>query len=230
MSLLHAPQVSSWLRGHLLCRLDGIHDRFALTFDDGPSLTDTPRVLDALESFGARATFFMLRRPVLRQAALVREIRAAGHETAAHGDLHLPLLALPPPLLAREIVAAADALEQVTGERPRHFRPPFGLMLPSQAAFARRLGLDPVLGDVYPEDAYRPGVERLMRRVTARLRGGSILILHDGSAWTDQDRSQTVALLGRLLPWAAERGLRAVSVAELLDGDRGALGPARRAG
>ena len=43
---------------------------------------------------------------------------------------------------------------------PRFYRPPFGFMTPGQARFIRHLGLEPVLGDVYPDDPYRPGVDR----------------------------------------------------------------------
>ena len=216
MSLLHQPQVSGWLRGHLLCRIDGITDRFAVTFDDGPDPQATGRIRDVLARYGARATFFMLRGPIRREPALVRELHAAGHELAAHGDWHLPPLLLPPLLLGWEIRAAADAIESVTGTRPRHYRPPFGLMLPAQARSARGLGLAPVLGDVYPEDADNPGVERIVERVLPRLRGGSILILHDGSAGRERDRSQTVAALDRILGTATVRGLTGVTVAELL--------------
>jgi peptidoglycan-N-acetylglucosamine deacetylase len=223
VSLLHEPRVASWLRGHLVCRYEGIADRFAVTFDDGPHPLHTPRILDVLDRHLARATFFMLRRPVLRNTGLVRRIHASGHELAAHGDRHFPLFALPPRALAREIRAAADAIEPITGRRPRHFRPPFGLMFPSQARFARALGFEPVLGDVYPEDARNPGVDRLLRRMEPRLRGGSILILHDGSAGFDCDRSQTVEALDRILTWAGERGWRGVSVGEL---ERAAASPA----
>lgn len=216
MSLLHEPRFSSWLRGHVLCRLEGVSDRFAVTFDDGPSPSETPRILEVLARHGAHATFFMLKQPLLRHPALVCEVRAAGHELAAHGDGHLPLPLLLPPHVEYEIRAAADAIESVTGERPRHYRPPFGLMFPVQARAARALGLEPVLGDVYPEDPQRPGVERLMARMTPRLRGGSILILHDGTAWGNPDRSQTVEALDRILGWADERGMRAVSVRQLV--------------
>jgi peptidoglycan/xylan/chitin deacetylase (PgdA/CDA1 family) len=216
MSLLDQAQVSSWLRGHLLCRIDGIDDRFAVTFDDGPNPRATGRIRDVLARHGAHATFFMLAGPVRRERNLVRELHAQGHELGGHGEHHIPPLFLPPAFLAREIRAPADAIESVTGTRPRHYRPPFGLMLPSQARFARRLGLVPVLGDVYPEDALNQGVERVVERVLGRLRGGSILILHDGSAWIDRDRSQTVEALDRILTVAAARGLAGVTVADLL--------------
>ena len=216
MSLLHHPEVSSWLREHLLCRVEGVAGLFAITFDDGPDPRFTPRILDVLARHGAHGTFFMLRGALRRQASLVRELRAAGHEPAAHGAWHLPPPLLPAGLLAYEMSAAADALEHVTGERPRHWRPPFGMMGPVHARIAHRENLVPVLGDVYPDDAVNPGVARIVSRVQARLRAGSILILHDGSAWVGRDRSQTIEAVDTLLAWAAARGLRAVSVRELL--------------
>jgi peptidoglycan/xylan/chitin deacetylase (PgdA/CDA1 family) len=70
---------------------------------------------------------------------------------------------------------------------------------------------------VYPEDAQNPGVERIVERVRPRLRAGSIVILHDGGALPGSDRAQTVEALDLILDLAAERGLRAVTVRELLE-------------
>jgi peptidoglycan/xylan/chitin deacetylase (PgdA/CDA1 family) len=80
----------------------------------------------------------------------------------------------------------------------------------------RRLGLVPVLGDVYPEDANDPGVGRIVARVLPRLQGGSILILHDASSLPGANRRQTVEALAPILEAAASRGLTAVTVADLL--------------
>ncbi len=216
MTLLHQQHVSGWLRGHLLCRVDGTPGRFALTFDDGPDPVFTPRVLEVLARHGAHATFFMLRPSVERHAALARLVLAAGHEIGNHGDQHVPPPLAPPPLLKHEVRAGERAIERATGVRPRFYRPPFGLMLPSQARWVRGQGYEPVLGDVYPEDPQRPGIEVITRRVLKRLTAGSIVILHDGCAWIRMDRSQTVAALENVLAWTDAHGLRGVSVGELL--------------
>lgn len=230
MTLLHQAQVSGWLRGHLLCRVDDTPGRFALTFDDGPDPAFTPQVLEVLARHGAHATFFMLRPSVRRHPALARRVLEAGHEIGNHGDRHLPLLVSPPPWLAHEVDSGERAIEQATGVRPRFYRPPFGLMFPSQARWVRSRGYEPVLGDVYPEDPQRPGIETITRRVLARLTAGSIVILHDGSAWVRMDRSQTVAALDRILAWAAAQGLKGVSVGELLDQESSEAGwPDRKA-
>jgi peptidoglycan/xylan/chitin deacetylase (PgdA/CDA1 family) len=208
MSLLHTPQFASWVRGHLLCRVENVPDRFALTFDDGPSARTTPGLLDLLARHGARATFFTLAANVARRPELIRRMVAEGHEPALHGEMHLPMPLLAPALVRREIDRSAAALASASGVRARHFRPPFGFMMPAQAKFILELGYVSVLGDVYPEDAHRPGTSRIIDRVMRRLRPGSILILHD--------RSQTLAATDAILTRMAERRVRATTVADLL--------------
>jgi peptidoglycan/xylan/chitin deacetylase (PgdA/CDA1 family) len=219
MSLLHTRRFSSWARGHLVCRVGNVPDRFALTFDDGPDRDSTPVILDMLARRAARATFFVLAENVRRHPEIVLRCVAEHHEVGAHGDRHWPLPILPPTLIRRELERCSDAVFEAAGVRPRHYRPPFGLMMPGQSWYVRRLGFVPVLGDVYPDDAHNPGVDRIVERVRPRLTGGSILILHDGSALRGVPRRQTVAALGSILDDAEKSGLRAVSVAELLEAE-----------
>ncbi len=216
MTLLHTSQFSGWARGHLLCRVDGVHDRAALTFDDGPNRGATPRVLDLLARHGAHATFFTLAPNVERSPNLVRRMAGEGHEVALHGDRHWPLPVSTPGLIRREVGRCAAAVGRAAGIEALHYRPPFGFMVPSQARFVAGLGYRSVLGDVYPEDSHRPGVARIVERVLPRLTGGSILILHDGSPFGDVDRGQTVEALAGILAHMDRVGLRGVSVAELL--------------
>jgi peptidoglycan/xylan/chitin deacetylase (PgdA/CDA1 family) len=216
MTLLHTRRFSSWARGHLVCRVENVPDRFALTFDDGPGEA-TPRILDRLARRGAAATFFVLAGPVRRRPETVRRMAREGHEIALHGDRHWPLAILPPPAIRGEIERCAAAVDAVVGMKPLHYRPPFGLMMPGQSWFVRRLGFVSVLGDVYPEDAHNPGVARIVARVRSRLRAGSILILHDGGALPASSRVQTVEALDLILDLAADGGLRAVTVRELLE-------------
>lgn len=217
MTLLHDRRFAGWARGHLLCRVEGVTDRFALTFDDGPNRDATAAILDLLARHGARATFFTLASNVRRERWLIRRMVDEGHEVAAHGELHWPLPLLPPGGIRLEVEHSVAAVIAAGATRPRFYRPPFGFMMPGQAAFVRRLGVEPVLGDVYPEDPQHPGVERIVRRVMTRLTGGSIVILHDGSPLGPADRGQTIAALGPILEAAAAAGLRAVTVGMLIE-------------
>ena len=216
VSLLHTHTYSNWARGHLLCRVPGVAGRFALTFDDGPSPVSTPRILDLLAGLGARATFFTLAPNVRRAPSLVRRMLNEGHEVAAHGDLHWPLPFLLPWGIRREVERSVAAVVAAAGATPRYYRPPFGFMMPGQAAFVRRLGVEPVLGDVYPEDPQRPGTAVIVERVVTRLSGGSIVILHDGSPVGDPDRTQTIEAVTPIVEHAARAGLKSVTLSELL--------------
>jgi peptidoglycan/xylan/chitin deacetylase (PgdA/CDA1 family) len=208
------------LPSHLLCRVEGVTDAFALTFDDGPSPRNTPRLLSLLAGHGARATFFQLGRNLRRHPELTRAVLAAGHEVGLHDDHHLPPAWLPAPLFAREFRAAEAALRRIVADAgtppPRFYRPPFGWLRPAQARLVRSWGLEPVLGDVFPGDPERPGVAAIVARARAGLRAGSILILHDGSGYLDLDRGQTIEAAGILIAEMARRGVRAVSVGELV--------------
>ena len=154
MSLLHRPAVRRALARHLLCHVEGAAGRFALTFDDGPSPRNTPRLLDVLERAGALATFFLLEHHVRRHADLVRRLVASGHEVGVHGRLHLWPAAMPTRALPWELRHTAAAIEAAAGGRPRLYRAPFGLLRPGQARAVRALGYEPVLGDIYPDDVH----------------------------------------------------------------------------
>jgi peptidoglycan/xylan/chitin deacetylase (PgdA/CDA1 family) len=222
MTLLHTARFSSWARGHLRCRMDGVSDRFALTYDDGPNARATGALLDLLGERGARATFFVLGPNLRRLPSLMRRMVHEGHEVALHGDHHLPLAVMPPWAIRSSLLGCARSVMQVCGVRPRHYRPAFGFMMPGQSAYVRSLGFIPVLGDVYPEDPVQPGVQVILDRVLPRLTGGSVLILHDGSPFGDCDRGQTLLATARLLEHTAAAGLRATTVAELFaEEDRG---------
>lgn len=217
MTMLHRARFSSWARGHLLCRVEDVGGRFALTFDDGPSLCTTPRLLDVLARHRARATFFLLAPNVRRAPQVMRRLVEEGHELAVHGNRHWPMALSPPQVIRAEIEKCARAIHDTTGAQARFFRPPFGFMMPGQSVFVRHLGYESVLGDIYPEDPRRPGTERIVARVLRRLRAGSIVILHDGSPLGERDRTQTVDAVDIILRQAADTGLSAVSVASLLN-------------
>src|SRR6185503_10408968 len=129
MTLLHTRRFSSWARGHLVCRVENVPNRFALTFDDGPDPEATPRILDLLERHQAFATFFVLAGCVRRAPELVRRMVREGHEVGAHGDRHWPIALMPPRAIRGELQRCAAAVVAAVGTSPLHYRPPFGLMM-----------------------------------------------------------------------------------------------------
>ncbi|HXO43758.1 MAG TPA: polysaccharide deacetylase family protein [Thermoanaerobaculia bacterium] len=211
--------VGMWPRSRLLgpnlCRFSGAAARrgeVALTFDDGPDPLVTPPVLDCLERYGVRATFFCIGRRAENHPELVAEMVRRGHRVENHSYSHPHAFACyPPAAMRREVRRAQEALARAGGIRPRWFRAPAGFRGPllerelaaaglHLASWTRR-GFDTVSRD--------PG--RVAARLLKGAAGGDVLLLHDGSAARHRGGAPVVlAALPRVLDELARRGLRAV--------------------
>ncbi len=182
----------------------------ALTFDDGPDSELTPRVLDLLDAHGAKASFFCIGERAAAQPGLVREIAARGHSVESHGQRHSAAFASYGPWrLMRDVEAAQDAIAGACGVAPRFFRAPFGTRNPMLDPTLSRLGLHYVSWTRRGYDTVDRRAPRVLRRLTAGLRAGDILLLHDGEL--GHARS-VLAVLPGVLAALAERGLRGVSL------------------
>jgi peptidoglycan-N-acetylglucosamine deacetylase len=184
--------------------------RVALTFDDGPGVV-TPAVLDVLRERGARATFHVLGARARHGAPLLRRAVAEGHELGVHGWRHRDLTAQPGRSGA-ELVRARSAIRAAAGVASRVFRPPFGKVSPALVRVARAAGLLTVTWDVDPRDFEEPGAEAIRMRVAARVRPGSIVLLHDDRPGL----AATAAALPGILDDLGDRSLAPVTVSELL--------------
>jgi peptidoglycan/xylan/chitin deacetylase (PgdA/CDA1 family) len=191
--------------------------RFALTFDDGPHPVHTRRVLDLLEARGHRGTFFVIGRRAEREAALLAEIARRGHGLGNHSFAHAWLMpCLPSGRIAADLERASELLARAAGRRPRWLRPPIGLVSPPVAAAARRARLELVGWSARARDGVAgASVERAAARLLGALGPGAILALHD-AAERDDHEPIAAAILARVLDGAEARGLRSVTLDELL--------------
>jgi peptidoglycan/xylan/chitin deacetylase (PgdA/CDA1 family) len=207
-----APVISTYgpLRNRVMPRLAGTGrpDHVALTFDDGPDPFSTPRFLTLLEERGVHATFFLLGEMAQKAPGLVKEIAAAGHEIAVHGWEHRPLLLRGPRATYQDLRRARDLLADLTGREPHWFRPPYGVMSTAAHLSARRLGLTPVLWTAWGEDwTNRATPDSVYRTVTADLRGGGTILLHDSDCTSfPASWLSTLGALPRLLDHCAANG------------------------
>lgn len=206
------------LLGPNLTRLpDGAARRkeVSLTFDDGPDLEVTPRVLDLLEAAGARATFFCIGRRAEACPDLAAEIARRGHRVENHTYRHPNAFAFYlPPGLQEEIGRAQDVLERITGRRPRYFRPPAGFRNPFVDWMLHRSGLKLVSWTRRGFDALERDPGRIARRLLRGLAPGDVLLLHDGLALRDGGNPVVLEVLPRVLDALAARGLRSVPFEE----------------
>lgn len=155
----------------------------AITIDDGPDPAVTPRVLDLLDQHQVKATFFCIGERVEAHSQLAREIVARGHSIENHSQHHLHRFSvLGPAGVKAEIERAQDTIERVTGQRPRFFRAPAGLRSPFLDPVLARLGLHLASWTRRGFDTVNRDPSVVFRRLTQGLRGGDILLLHDGHA------------------------------------------------
>jgi len=192
----------SSLLGPNLVRLPAaaiVRRQMALTFDDGPDPESTPRVLDLLDAAGWRASFFCIGRHARRYPALMREIVARGHRVENHGDTHTMAFATyGSRRLRTDIRAAQDTLTDLTGQRPRFFRPLGGLRSPLLDPVLAQLDLQLACWTRRGFDSVERDPQRVYRRLVRGLAPGDILLLHDGYA-ARTSRGESVALV--VLPW-----------------------------
>ncbi len=133
----------------------------ALTFDDGPNATWTPRLLEILARHEVRATFFLLGSRAEGEPELVRRIAAAGHLIGNHSWSHPNLARSSSSRVREELERTNETLEQITGAPVKFFRPPFGARRPAVLRIARELGLTPVLWNAMTSDWSEPSAERI---------------------------------------------------------------------
>jgi peptidoglycan-N-acetylglucosamine deacetylase len=155
----------------------------AITIDDGPDPEVTPRVLEVLAAFEARASFFCIGERVTRYPELAREIVRRGHSVENHSQRHRHSFSLlGPSRMAAEVSRAQDCIAEVTGETPRFFRAPAGLRNPFLEPILERLKLQLVSWTRRGFDTVNADADDVYRRLCRSLDDGDILLLHDGHA------------------------------------------------
>jgi peptidoglycan-N-acetylglucosamine deacetylase len=195
--------------------------RIALTFDDGPSPDFTPQVLETLERYNVKATFFLLGRNVERFPELARRIVGNGHAIGNHSYSHANLTRLRPEHVRQEISRAETVISSATGVRPTLFRAPFGKLNRTVVKEAGAAACAVIQWSLSPRDWAMPADRRLVRRVVSRARNGTIVLLHDaGSHAAVENRANTVAALPSIIEVLRADGFEFVTVPELVGGDQ----------
>jgi peptidoglycan/xylan/chitin deacetylase (PgdA/CDA1 family) len=189
-------------------------NEIALTIDDGPDPAVTPQVLDLLDRYAARASFFCIGEMAARYPDLCREIVRRGHAVENHSQHHRHYFALMGYSgLMRELQAAQDTLTAITGQRPLFFRAPAGLRNPFLDPVLARLALQLASWSARGFDTRIGDVERVRNRLLRGLHAGAILLLHDGNAARAPDGVPViVAVLPGVLAAARAANLRFVTL------------------
>ena len=152
----------------------------AMTFDDGPHATLTPKLLDLLAARHIKATFFLIGQNVVDHPEIVQRAIREGHEVGNHSWSHPNLGKMSDDAVRRELRRTDEAIRNATGKRPTIMRPPYGSITARQKRWIHEeFGYDIILWDVDPLDWKEPGPMTVCNRILKETRPGSIVLSHD---------------------------------------------------
>jgi peptidoglycan-N-acetylglucosamine deacetylase len=207
----------SQLYGPTFLGTPGSGKRLTLTYDDGPNDPHTLRLLDVLAKHGVKATFFMVGSYVVKRPDIARAVALAGHEIGNHTWSHPNLIWCPAGQVKSELERTGKALDETVGPHSKLFRTPFGGRRPASLRVVRGLGLIPVMWSVSAKDWELPTAEAIESEVWSHVRGGDVILMHDGShrgfGW---DRANTVKATDALIARAKGEGYKFCSVGEMM--------------
>jgi peptidoglycan/xylan/chitin deacetylase (PgdA/CDA1 family) len=188
-----------------------LEPKMALSFDDGPSLANTPRLLDILRESGARATFFVVGEKIKGRETLLERMVADGHEVGNHTYTHPHTIRLTNNELRQEVERTNEAIQAVTQLPVTLIRPPFGKDRRRIAQLADALGMTAVLWSIDSGDTQGLSTTEIADRVLQRAKPGAIVLFHDG----DDLRPSTLGGVEAVLR-ADDLSLEVTTVGEIL--------------
>jgi peptidoglycan/xylan/chitin deacetylase (PgdA/CDA1 family) len=187
----------------------------ALTFDDGPSPL-TLHILDLLDQYAAKATFFVSGRNTLKYPNIIHEIIRRGHTIGNHSFHHNPFLMLGSyHYLYQEILQTQEVLKNM-GIETHVFRPPVGIINPKLPSVLNRLGMFCVTFSCRALDAGNRRLKNLAARILKKVRGDDIILLHDVIPPDSENASQLLFEMEKILQELDARGLQVVSLDDLI--------------
>src|SRR5438477_7207137 len=182
----------------------------AMTFDDGPSATLTPKLLDLLAAHRIKATFFVIGENVAEHPEVVARAAREGHEIGNHSWSHPNFGKMSDESVRRQLWQTDDAIKNATGKRPILLRPPYGSITAREKHWIHdELGYQIILWDVDPYDWKRPGPAVVRNRILKETQPGSIVLSHDIHPGTIEAMPSTFDAL-------EAKGFKFVTVSELI--------------
>ncbi len=178
----------------------------ALTFDDGPKPSVTSEVLETLQTYKARATFFLLGNHVEQFPATTRLIYGSGNEIGNHSFGHKDFKTLTTAQILDEINQTNQAIYETVGARPILVRPPYGNITQKMAG---EIGRPCILWSVDSEDWKYKNADRDYNHVMDSIKDGDIVLMHD-------IYKPTAEAVSRIVRELTKRGYKLVSVSQLI--------------
>ncbi|MCE5315185.1 MAG: polysaccharide deacetylase family protein [Armatimonadota bacterium] len=186
----------------------------ALTFDDGPHPKFTPQILDILDRYHVKATFFMVGKEMVRYPGVVKDVVKRGHVIGNHTYSHPHDIELDTHAqVVSELEKCAQVIEKLTGARAHLFRPPRGLVDGTVFQAANENGYRVILWTVCADHHDAPTPQLMAKRVLQHIRPGGIVLIHDGM---NGIRYKDVAATKLIISELVGQGYKFVTVPELI--------------
>lgn len=201
---IHSNSVTMW-------KGDPDSNKVALTFDDGPKQGESNQILNILDQYGVRATFFVIGSKSLENPDLIYRIHSSGHDLANHSYSHTNLTTLTYEGIMKELSETNSILESTSASPIRYFRPPGGKYNKDVLKAVEELNLKMIMWDVNSGDyASRLSKEHdpIDKSVLESTSGGSIILLHNGG-------EKTIEALPRIIIGLEKQGYQLVPLSEM---------------
>lgn len=200
--------------GYSVVRVDRDDKKIAITFDAANAASKTAQILDVLDKYGAKCTFFVIGRYVVNNPELVKEIEARGHELGGHSWDHKEMPTLTNDQILNDFDKISAKFEEVLGHDVVLYRPPSGYSSQRDRAIGRALGQEVIKWTIDSRDGFADtSLNTVIKRVQNNVKSGDIVLMHVYG-------KHTIKALETLLPWYIEQGYEFVTVSELLlEGD-----------
>ena len=191
----------------------------ALTFDDGPSPLTTGKILDLLDRYSVKATFFVSGVNAMQYPELILEIIRRGHGIGNHSMSHDPFVMMKPYRVLYREVSDAQCVLRKMGVDALTFRPPVGIINPKLSSILKQLGLICVTFSCRALDAGNFRIKNLADRILKKVKDNDIILLHDTPPRRPEDHVVLMQEFEKILAGISDKGLRIVPLSGLIDRD-----------
>jgi peptidoglycan/xylan/chitin deacetylase (PgdA/CDA1 family) len=200
----------------VISRGDTDKNLVALTFDDGPSEPITRQILELLDRYSVKATFFVSGVNALKHPDIIAEIIARGHTIGNHSLHHNPFLMLGSyNYLYQEIFRAQEILKEM-GIQTSAFRPPVGIISPKLPSVLNKLGMFCVTFSCRAFDAGNRRVKNLSVKILKKVKADDIILLHDAAPRGKEGIDILLSEIEKIIKGLSSKGLKVVPLSDLI--------------
>ena len=212
-STTQAVQTAAAPKTNPIYRVESDKKQVAISFDAAWGDEETNRLLDILDRYDVKATFFLVGDWVEKYPNDVKTIAAKGHDIGNHSDTHPHMPQLSESRAAEEVTACNEKIEALTGSTPTLFRPPYGDYDNMVVNCVKSMGMYCVQWDGDSLDWKDPSPEQMCRTVLSKVKDGSIILMHNGA-------KNTPAALPSIIEGLKDKGYEIVLIKDLIpEGD-----------